>query len=223
MTGIPNREWYANLSQERGVAFRCPFATVESCPRYYQSLSLLGETGSTKISEGEDQRLHKHWKSSDLWPRTDEQATGLFGGDPGNPSIYSNFCPEVTFERFGYFATSLTRYADEIISGFAHERLTKEVAGRGNHVLLSTSQSALSMPSFRIGAKALNLRPSLGGESISPKLLLPWSSPLSASLPRCSSHDAHCLISSGAYWATISAKRIIQPCSSRPGSGSSAY
>jgi hypothetical protein len=132
MTDIPNREWYAKLSQERGVAFRCPFATIESCPRYYQSLSLLGAAGSTKIPEAEDERLLKRWKSSDLWPRTDEQATGLFGGKPGNPSIYSNFCPEVTFERFGYFATTLTKYADEIDSGFAHQRLAQEGVPRGH-------------------------------------------------------------------------------------------
>ena len=132
MTDIPNREWYGKLSQERGVAFRCPFATVESCPRYYQSLSLLGEAGSTKIAEAEDERLCKRWKSSDLWPRTDEQATGLFGGEPGNPSIYSNFCPEVTFERFGYFATTLTKYGDEIDSGFAHKRLANQGAPRGD-------------------------------------------------------------------------------------------
>jgi hypothetical protein len=125
MTEIPNREWYAKLSQERHVAFHCPFATIEACPRFYQSLSLLGEAGSTKISEAEDERLLKHWKSSDLWPRTDEQATGLFGGAPGNPSMYCNFCPEVTFERFGYFATTLAKYGDEIDSGFAHERLAK--------------------------------------------------------------------------------------------------
>ena len=132
MTDIPNREWYANLSQERGVAFRCQFATVESCPRYYQSLSLLGEAGSTKISEAEDERLLKLWKSSDLWPRTDEQATGLFGGTAGDPSIYSNFCPEVTFERFGYFATTLTKYGDEIDSGFSHQRLARDDAPPGH-------------------------------------------------------------------------------------------
>ncbi len=125
MTPNPNREWYSKLSQERGATFRCPFATVEACPRYYQSLSLLGSAGSTKIPDVEDERLHKHWKSSDLWPRTDEQTTGIFG-ESGNPSIYSNFCPEVTFERFGYFASSLNRYADELDSGHAHERLARE-------------------------------------------------------------------------------------------------
>lgn len=128
MTDIPDREWYANLSQERGAAFRCPFATVESCPRYYQSLSLLGKAGSTKISETENERLLTHWKKSDLWPRTDEQATSLFGDDLGNPSIYCNFCPEVTFERFGYFATTLTKYADEIDVDSAHKRLVEEGA-----------------------------------------------------------------------------------------------
>lgn len=127
----PIRVWYARLNQSRASAARCPFATVEACPRYYQSLSLLGEAGSTKISEPEDQRLLKHWKSSDLWPSTAEQATAV-AGEPGNPSIFSNFCPEVLFERFGYFATSLTRYADERDSGYAHERLAREGVPAGH-------------------------------------------------------------------------------------------
>lgn len=131
MPSIPDREWYTNLSQERGSAFRCPFATVESCPRYYQSLSLIGEAGSTKISEVEDERLLKHWKSSDLWPRTDEQATSLLGAT-GNPSIYCNFCPEVAFERFGYFATALAKYGDEIDSGFSHQNLANDGAPLGD-------------------------------------------------------------------------------------------
>lgn len=133
----PNRDWYARVSQSRASAARCPFATVGTCPRYYQSLSLLGEAGSTKIPETEDQRLLKHWESSDLWPRTAEQATSVSGA-PENPSIFSNFCPEVSFERFGYFATSLTRYADELDSGYAHERLAKESFPAG-HPLWSWS------------------------------------------------------------------------------------
>jgi len=124
MPNIPNRDWYAKLSQERSVSFRCPFATVESCPRYYQSLSLLGEAGSTKIPDAEDQRLLKHWKSSDLWPRTAEQATSLHG-HLGN---VCKFCPEVTFEQFGYFATALTRYGDEVDLDFAHQLLVKDGA-----------------------------------------------------------------------------------------------
>lgn len=124
---VPNREWYARLGQSRAVSARCPFATVEACPRYFQSLSLLGEAGNTKIADREDRRLLKYWKSSDLWPRTAEQSTAL-AGEPGNPSIFSNFCPEVSFERFGYFATSLTRYADELDSGSSHERLARETA-----------------------------------------------------------------------------------------------
>jgi hypothetical protein len=120
MSDIPDREWYENLSKERVVSLRCPFATVESCPRYYKSLSLLGEAGNTKIPEEEDERLLKHWKSSDLWPRTDEQRTYF------NPSGYWNFCPEVTFEQFGYFAKALTKYGDEIDLDSAHQRLAKD-------------------------------------------------------------------------------------------------
>lgn len=131
MVEIPNQQWHSRLSKERSAPFRCPYATVEACPRYYQSLALLGAAGSTRIPEAEDQRLLKHWKSSDIWPRTDEHATAIFG-ESDNPSIYSNFCPEVTFERFGYFATSLTRYADDLDSFNAHERFAKEGVPAGH-------------------------------------------------------------------------------------------
>jgi hypothetical protein len=56
-TETPDIEWYLRISKERGVTPRCPFATVERCPRYYDSLSLLGEAGSTKISSEEEARL----------------------------------------------------------------------------------------------------------------------------------------------------------------------
>lgn len=125
MSNIPDFEWYANVSQKRGVASRCPFATVESCPRYYQSISLFGEAGSTKISEAEDKKLLKHWETSDLWPHTSELSASITGAE-GNPSMYSNFCPEATFDRFGYFTTDLTKFIDEIDRDFAHQYLHKQ-------------------------------------------------------------------------------------------------
>jgi hypothetical protein len=115
----PDFAWYADISSRHSLSPRCPFASVERCPRYYQSLSLLGEAGFTKIAPAEDDRLIRKWKGSDLWPRTDEQATGILG------STFANFCPEVSYDGFGYFASSLSRYADEIDSDFAHARLGK--------------------------------------------------------------------------------------------------
>ena len=94
MPKIPDLKWYASVSEKRGVAVRCPFATVEACPRFYQSLSLLGNAGSTKIPQAEDERLLEKWKKSDLWPRTEELATSIAGAD-GKRSMFSNFCPEV--------------------------------------------------------------------------------------------------------------------------------
>ena len=125
MTNIPDLTWCTGISQNKDLLARCPFATVESCPRYYQSLSLAAKTGATGIPAKEDERLLKKWEKSDLWPKTDEYATAVSTAD-SRLSMLSNFCPEVTFERFGYFSTFLSSYADEIDSNTAHERLRKE-------------------------------------------------------------------------------------------------
>jgi predicted nucleotide-binding protein len=86
---------------------------------------LLGEAGSTKIPPDEDARLNALWEKSDLWPKTAEGATSIWG-DRTRTSGFSNSCPEVTFDRFHLFATGLHRYADEIDSDLAHERLGRE-------------------------------------------------------------------------------------------------
>ena len=124
---IPDLKWYIAISDQRGVQPRCPFATVRACPRFYQSLSLLGEAGSTKIEPEEDKKLLKYWEDSDLWPTTMEYATSI-GGSPGEPHIFSNFCPEVSFDRFGYFASFLARYADQLDIGIWHKKLGREKA-----------------------------------------------------------------------------------------------
>lgn len=121
---VPDLDWYTNKSREQEVASRCPFATVNACPRYYQSLSLLGDAGSTRIEEKEDKRLLKQWKKSDLWPKTREQDTEVSGSNDKNKFI--RFCPEVAFERFKYFATTLLPYADGINRDAVHKTLREE-------------------------------------------------------------------------------------------------
>jgi len=128
---VPDLEWYTGRSRELHLGHRCPFATVEVCPRYYQSLSLLGEAGSTPIEKQEDDRLLDKWKQSDLWPKTQEQETSISGPE-GEARYFSNFCPEVTFDRYGYFARYLGRYADEIDQGLAHESLGKHLAPKND-------------------------------------------------------------------------------------------
>jgi hypothetical protein len=119
---VPGLDWYNKKNSKGSLPPRCHFASVESCPRDYQSLSLMGEAGATKIEASEDKRLLKFWKKNDLWPKTGEQETSV-SGPAEQMNHFSNFCPEVTFEIFGYFASQLSRYSDEIDKDIAHKRL----------------------------------------------------------------------------------------------------
>lgn len=124
-TANPDIAWYMNISRERGVSPRCPFATAERCPRYYHSLSLLGDAGSTKIPAAEDELLRQQWEKSDLLPKTAEYDTGMFGNGE-RWFTYSNFCPEIIYDRFGLFASGLSEHYDEIDRDIAHQWLSKE-------------------------------------------------------------------------------------------------
>lgn len=118
----PTIEWYVSVSQSHKFPPRCSFASAHRCPRYYQSLSLLGESGiSTRIDPEEDDRLLEKWRESDLWPLTGEQSTSV-SGTPGKYS-FSNFCPEVSFEIFGWFASALTPFPDNFAKNMAHSKL----------------------------------------------------------------------------------------------------
>jgi hypothetical protein len=124
---IPDKKWYSDISAKEKVLPRCPFATADSCPRFYQSLSLLGSAGCTSIPVNEEQRLLEKWEASDLWPLTGEQATSI-SGPKERFNHFSNFCPEVSFDNFGYFATALHRHIDEIDTDVAHNLLKKKGA-----------------------------------------------------------------------------------------------
>jgi hypothetical protein len=111
------------MSQKYNFPPRCPFASAYRCPRYYQSLSLLGESRiSTSIDPEEDNRLLEKWKESDLWPVIEEQATSI-SGIPGKYD-FSNFRPEVSFEIFDLFASDLTPYPGRDMDN-AHVQLSE--------------------------------------------------------------------------------------------------
>lgn len=126
----PDLNWYTSISLERKLLSRCPFASVHRCPRYYLSLSLTKHTGSLGIDEEEDRKLRQYWKASELWPRTEQQDTVVCGGP--NFKSFSGFCPEVTFDRFGVFASSFSDYADGIDRERAHSALVKQSASRSD-------------------------------------------------------------------------------------------
>lgn len=114
MSGVvADKYWYKEISESKGLSTHCPYATVVMCPRFYQSLSLLSNTGATKIEEKEDEKLLKKWKKSDLWPRIDEQATSVCSSE-GKFHNASNYCPEVLYIRFGVFAKSIGSFSDEL-------------------------------------------------------------------------------------------------------------
>ena len=121
----PDIGWYTSMSQTKHVTPRCPFASVHRCPRYYASYSLLGERGiTTKLEPRIDNAVRSKWERSDLWPSLGEEDTAIASVND-NPHSFSNFCPEVTNQVFGLFASFLSEYADEIDRGIAEKWLVE--------------------------------------------------------------------------------------------------
>ena len=122
----PGLEWYADLSEQKIVQPRCPYANVHRCYRYFVSLYLLGnENITTKMKSDKIKELESLWKNSDLIPAVVEHDTGIsISGD--KKTGFSNFCPEISFDVFGLFAVSLNKYTDEIDIEQSHRLLEKE-------------------------------------------------------------------------------------------------
>lgn len=122
----PDLNWCSRVSADKGIATRCPFASVYRCPRYYQSLSLMGCAGSTAIDKTTDDRLKAKWERTDLWPVTSEQSTAVMG-KPGRYS-FLRFCPEVAYDQFRLFAENLLSHGDEIDRANAEQLLGPDSA-----------------------------------------------------------------------------------------------
>ena len=43
----PDLQWHTSVGERKNLSAPCPFATVRLCPRYFESVSLLGDQGIT--------------------------------------------------------------------------------------------------------------------------------------------------------------------------------
>jgi hypothetical protein len=116
--------WYLARSRERQLPSRCPFATVERCPRYYQSASLVTQAGlAIKMDSSADARLRKAWERSELWPQP-EDLTAIIGGN--NPRGFWKFCPEIAFDSFGVFSSTFGDISDATDAEFIRSLLARQ-------------------------------------------------------------------------------------------------
>ncbi|MEX1199687.1 MAG: hypothetical protein WEB02_02755 [Methylophaga sp.] len=65
------------------------------------------------MSDSKKSELDEFWEQSGLAPVIAEEDTGVSGWE-GKSSLFSNFCPEVSYTYFRYYASYLSRYVDEI-------------------------------------------------------------------------------------------------------------
>lgn len=109
-TIYPDIEWYAGISEKKRITARCPNATIHRCPRYFESITLLADAGiTTRIRKATHDAVLAKWESHELWPVTGETATSISGGE--NLNCFSNFCPEVAFDIFKLFASTLIDFS----------------------------------------------------------------------------------------------------------------
>lgn len=176
----PDLEWYLSVSREREVAPRCPFATVDRCPRYWDSLSMLQHIGYTSASTEESQRLEKKWSGSELRARIAEQDTSI-SGSQSHKSL-ANYCPEITYNIFGFFASYLGEYVDDTDREMAYRRFTREGISPNSWQWLwadlipmhytecplysPLQQKIFSIPPVQTNAELVTLKPAFWGISI---------------------------------------------------------
>lgn len=120
----PTLEWYKSISAKYNLPPRCPFANIYKCPKYFDSLCNLEGTGATSMNEQDIKELDKYWEGKKLKFGLKEEVSGIARKND-KFSFLANFCPEVTFLRFGYFTSHLSEFADEIDKDIRYTELEK--------------------------------------------------------------------------------------------------
>jgi hypothetical protein len=121
----PDLAWYSPQSERKGLPGRCPYTSVHRCPRYFESVALLSDVKVTAPlpTELHDTALAK-WQAHELSPATGETATSISGGT--DPNCYANFCPEVAYDTFKLFSSTLIRINDSIGRQIAERLIEKD-------------------------------------------------------------------------------------------------
>lgn len=126
----PDIEWYEAISERKQITARCPNATIYRCPRYFESIALLADQGiTTKLPKATHDAALAKWESHELWPVTGETATSISGGKKLN--CFSNFCPEVAFDTFKLFASTLIDFYDDLDRENRERQLEREGMQKG--------------------------------------------------------------------------------------------
>lgn len=121
----PDIEWYSSVSERKGLPGRCPYASIHRCPRYFESVALLSDAGiTTRLSKDVHDATLAKWLAHELAPATSETAASISGGK--DPHCYSNFCPEVAYDTFKLFGTTLIHKTDDPVDRQIAEANIKE-------------------------------------------------------------------------------------------------
>lgn len=134
--------WYSAESRKQKLSPRCPIACAELCPRYFRSLAVLGMKGGaghvpiTEIPKERFASLDRKWKPFEPVVLEDAPSTTWFGDER---AYISHLCPEVAYDIFGYFASDLYHYADEIdyeqdLEGYKRDGIIDQFESRWQNV-----------------------------------------------------------------------------------------
>lgn len=96
-------------------------------PKIFSQSVLDGQSRQYKNSFKRRKEVGSVLGKIGLLPTTSEQDPSIFFSDE-KWIFFSEFCPEVTFDRFGLFAKGLSNYYDEIDMASAHSELQKSDA-----------------------------------------------------------------------------------------------
>ena len=125
MTYNPNIDWYRNISNANMLPPRCQFSSIYRCPRNFQSIALISDSGlTTRLDLKTDRKLQKRWRKSEFWPKQKEEETSIAISGTVICS-YNRFCPEVMYDNFGYFCDHLSYYRDDIDRDIVYKKLKK--------------------------------------------------------------------------------------------------